>query len=148
MLTPHSSAVQYCPDCESTLSRPDGHKAVPWAFRLMLRITLPPPDDDHLIAASADQEETDQQKLVKQISEVHGRLEKLEGRFDLVANDTQTVKVEIQSLKDKMQSLEDKMECILSILSGLAASPLFATQIVASNPSKDIITSPSLPTED
>lgn len=138
----HYSAVQYCPDCESLLTKLDGHKPLPVAFRLCLRITLPWSEDDHPILASRDQEDTDQQKLAKQISAVdgrlenlNGRLENLEGRFDMVANDTQCVKTEMQNLKDKMQNLEDKMERILSVLSGLAASPLLA----AAFPSQDII---------
>lgn len=114
------SALQYCPECEAILSKPEGHNPPAVAFRLTLRLILPlPDDDDATTVASAEEEETDHQKVMKQISAVDDRLGSLEGRFDTVT--------------EKMTSLEDKMDKILGILSGLASSPIFMKQADAPN---------------
>lgn len=114
MLTFDYQALQYCPECETTLTKPEGHNPLPPQFRIMLRVTLPSlEDDDATTVASTAEEETDQQKLMHQISGVDARLQNLEGRFGTIT--------------DKMQSLDDKMDKILGILSAFASLPVFAS---------------------
>lgn len=101
-----SSALQYCPECETILSTPEGHLPLLIHLRQLLKVTLPLPEDDENTTVAGDEDEDgEQEKITKQLTSVDERLVTLEGKFE--------------GIDGRMQSLETKLDQILSMLIAL-----------------------------